>query len=271
MKLCLKKNRVPHNIVINELCVLHTISWSYRKKKQGFLFVKRSISLSLQHTGTITALFVPVLLRITHHLKTGVLVSSPNLYSPCLRFIYDWKPYCYSTVSTTLWFNPCQFSIHISPLSISQKKVVSFTKYWRPKSWKVPQRKESCPRWACELNIFPVLFVRVNRPITQCDAWQFVTRVTKLKICCKKQNSGVLWPTLCHNLQDENLLRHKLSAQVVIRTITLCNLQFGKINITRQVKCFFEWFASCLRNRKWRYPLLQVFHRETVIVLVSMI
>lgn len=48
------------------------------------------------------------------------------------------------------------------------------------------------------------------------------------------------------------------------------NLQFGKINITRQVKCFFEWFASCLRNRKWRFPLLQVFHKETVIVLVSM-
>lgn len=95
-------------------------------------------------------------------------------------------------------------------------------------------------------------------------------RMTKLKVCCKNQNSGVLWATLCHNLQDENLLRHKLSAQVVIRTITLCNLQFGKINITRQVKCFFEWFASYLRNRKWRFPLLQVFHKETVIVLVSM-
>ena len=145
MKLCLKKSGVPHNIVINELCVLHTISWNYRrKKKQGFLFVKRNISLSFQHTGTIRALFVPVLLRITHHLKTGVLVSSPNLYSPCLRFIYDWKPYCYSTVSINVWFTPCQFSIYISPLSISQKKVVSFTKYWRQKSWKVPQRKETC-------------------------------------------------------------------------------------------------------------------------------
>ena len=147
---------------------------------------------------------------------------------------------------------------------------MSFTKYWCPKSWKVPQRKKSCPRWARELNIFPALFVRVNRPITRCDVWQFLTQVTKLKVCCKNQNSGVLYATLCHNLQDENLLSHKLSAQVVIRTITLCNLQFGKINITRQVKCFFERFASCLRNRKWRFPLLQVFHKETVIVLVSM-
>ena len=170
-----------------------------------------------------------------------------------------------------LWpFRALQFSFHISPLSISEKKVVSFTKYWCPKSWKVPQRKKSCPRWARELNIFPALFVRVNRPITRCDVWQFLTQVTKLKVCCKNQNSGVLCATLCHNLQDENLLSHKLSAQVVIRTITLCNSQFGKINITRQVKCFFEWFPSCLRNRKWRFPLLQVFHKETVIVLVSM-
>ena len=92
----------------------------------------------------------------------------------------------------------------------------------------------------------------------------------KIESLLKNQNSGVLCATLRHNLQDENLLSHKLSAQVVIRTITLCNLQFGKINITRQVKCFFEWFASSLRNRKWRFPLLQVFHKETVIVLVSM-
>lgn len=47
----------------------------------------------------------------------------------------------------------------------------------------------------------------------------------------KAEHSGV-FATLCRNLQDENLLRHKLSAQVVIGTITLCNLQFGKINIT---------------------------------------
>ena len=91
--------------------------------------------------------------------------------------------------------------------------------------------------------------------------WKFVAKI----------RTRVYFPQqICHNLQDENLLRHKLSAQVVIRTITLCNLQFGKINITRQVKCFFEWFASCLRNRKWRFPLLQVFHKETVIELVSM-
>ena len=214
---------------------------------------------------------MPDLLCITHYLKTGVLVSSPNLYSPCLRFIYDWKPHCYSTVSITLWFTPV-LDPHFAVINFSEKSRVLY-QVLAPKilrCWKVPQRKESCPRWARELNIFPALFVRVNRPITRCDAWQFVTQVTKLKICCKKQNSGVLCTTLRRNLQDENLLRHKLSAQVVIGTITLWNLQFGKINITRQVKCFFEWFASYLRNRKWRFPLLQVFHKETVIVLVSM-
>ena len=136
---------------------------------------------------------------------------------------------------------------------------MSFTKYWCPKSWKVPQRKKSWPRWARELNIFPALFVRVNRPITRCDVWQFVTQVTKLKVCCKNQNSGVLCATLCHNLQDENLLSHKLSAQVVIRTITLCNLQFGKINITRKSKMFLWVVCFVPKKSEMALPVTSGF------------
>lgn len=170
------------NIVINELLVLHTISWN-KGKKIGFPVCKKENVAAFQHTKTVRA-FVPVLLRVTHQLKSGVLVSSPILYSPFLRFTYDWKPYCYSTVSITLSCIPVLFP-HFAFINFSEKSRVLYQVFGCPKSWKVPQRKKSCPRWARELNIFPALFVRVNRPITRCDVWQFLTQVTKLKVCWK--------------------------------------------------------------------------------------
>ena len=233
----------------------------------GFPVCKKENVAAFQHTKTVRA-FVPVLLRVTHHLKSGVLVSSPNLYSPFLRFTYDWKPYCYSTVSMTLSCTPVLFP-HFAFINFSEKSRVLY-QVSVPEILKGPTTWKELTEVGARTQHLSCAFCTGES--TNHTMWRVAVCDTsdKLKVCCKNQNSGVLSATLCHNLQDENLLRHKLSAQVVIRTITLCNLQFGKINITRQVKCFFEWFASCLRNRKWRFPLLQVFHKETVIELVSM-
>ena len=66
-----------------------------------------------------------------------------------------------------------------------------------------------------------------------CEVQQVVMQMIKLKVCCKKQNSGLLCATCCHNLQHRNLLRDKLRARVVIRATTLFNLQ--RNNVARQV------------------------------------
>ena len=78
------------------------------------------------------------------------------------------------------------------------------------------------------------------------------SQVTKLNICRKKQNSGLLCATCCRNLQHSNLLRDKLRAKVtvVIRATTLFNLQCN--NVVRQVerKCcpYYLTFTESIQN-----------------------
>ena len=50
------------------------------ERKQNFRFAKRKILLAFERTGSTERALVPVLLRITHQSKSGVLVSSPKLY-----------------------------------------------------------------------------------------------------------------------------------------------------------------------------------------------
>ena len=53
------------------------------RKKIGFPVCKKEISLVFKCTGRGERALMPVLLRITHYLKSWVLVSLPNLYPPC--------------------------------------------------------------------------------------------------------------------------------------------------------------------------------------------
>ena len=53
------------------------------RKKIGFPVCKKEISPAFKRTGRAERALVPVLLRITHHLRSWVLVSLPNLYPPC--------------------------------------------------------------------------------------------------------------------------------------------------------------------------------------------
>ena len=80
-----------------------------------------------------------------------------------------------------------------------------------------------------------------------CEVQQVVMQMIKLKVCCKKQNSDLLWATYCRNLQHRNLLSNKSSARVVKRATTLFNLQLN--NVARQVvrKCYPYYLTFGLR------------------------
>jgi len=56
-----------------------------KERKLDFRFVERKFLAAINLTGSAEGALVPVLLRITHWTKSGLPVSPPNLFPPCLN------------------------------------------------------------------------------------------------------------------------------------------------------------------------------------------
>ena len=62
--------------------------WKLKKKERkiDFRFVERKFLAAINLTGSAEGALVPVLLRITHWTKSGLPVSPPGLFPPCLKY-----------------------------------------------------------------------------------------------------------------------------------------------------------------------------------------
>ena len=73
------------SITSKRLLKLHHWWLKNKERKVDFQFVERKFLAAINLTGSAEGALVPVLLRITHWTKSGLLVSPPGLFPPWLN------------------------------------------------------------------------------------------------------------------------------------------------------------------------------------------